>query len=223
MNRQLKKNGCRGTVLMETILVIPLFIVFFSGVTLLGDLMLGRNRLSAADRFAVWLSGSRQAEKADDAVKQETSNRFFPSGEFAEGTKLESFRSHKKKVDWYSIVRGAAKLKLVLPVWAVGCRKGALQLFAADGSGPDSNRWDDLQIPAREISGSDTHSVLMRSKYDIRERTAGQLAQNGPLWYVEYRTAYLDSKGNPNDRPGTLTVCNTAEFTRHPLFTAWSK
>ena len=208
---------------METLMVIPLYIAFLSGIYLLGDLALGRNRLSAADRFAVWLSGSRPAEKGDDAVKQETSNRFFPSGEFADGTRLESFRSHKKKVDWYSLVRGAAELKMEMPVWAAGCRKGALQLFADTGNGPEASLWDDIRLPAREVEEADTHSVLMRSKYDIRERSAGQLAQGGPLWYVEYRTAYLDSKGNPNDRPGTLKVCNTTDYTRHPLFTAWSK
>ena len=132
----------RGSVLMETILVIPLYIAFFSGIYLLGDLELGRNRLAAADRFAVWLAGSRYEDKDDEAVKKDASKAFFPDGEFAEGTKLESFSSGKTKADWYSVVRGAAELKMVLPVWAVGCRKGAIQLFADIGSSPDKELWD---------------------------------------------------------------------------------
>ena len=63
----------RGSVLMETILAIPLFIAFFSGIFVLGDLMLGRNRLTAADRFAVWLTGSRLADQDDDQAKQSAS------------------------------------------------------------------------------------------------------------------------------------------------------
>ena len=213
----------RGTVLMETLLVIPLYIAFLSGIYLLGDLALGRSRLNAADRLAVWLSGCRQTDKDDEAVKNETSKMIFPSGDFAEGTRLQSFRSHKTKVNWYSVVRGAAKLKMALPVWAAGSRTGVIQLFADIGTVPDKNLWDDVQLPAREIQDPDTHSVLMRSRYDEREKSARQLAQGGPLWFKEYRTAYLDAKGNLNDRPSAVQVCDTAEYNRSPQYEAWSK
>ena len=196
----------RGSVLMETILVIPLYIAFFSGIYLLGDLELGRNRLTAADRFAV-----------------DASKAFFPDGEFAEGTKLESFSSHKTKADWYSVVRGATKLKMVLPVWAVGCRKGVIQLFADIGRTPDKELWDKLSFKAREIKEPDTHSVLMRAAYDIREKSGRELAQGGPLWYVEYRTAFIDREGVPNDKPDALSASDGAEYIRNPQFERWSK
>ena len=179
--------------------------------------------MNAADRVAVWLSGCRLAEKEDEAVKKETSEKIFPAGDFAEGTRLQSFRSHKTKVSWYSLVRGAAKLKMVLPVWAAGCRKGVIQLFADIGTAPDKNLWDNVLLPAREIEEPDTHSVLMRSRYDEREQTARQLAQGGPRWYKEYRTAFLDAKGNPNDYPSAVQACDTAEYTRSPQYEAWSK
>ncbi len=217
------KLGSRGTVLMETLLVIPLYIAFLSGIYLLGDLALGRNRLNAADRFAVWLSGCRHADRDDEAVKKDAGQAFFPNGDFAEGTHLQSFSSHRTKVDWYSLIQGAAELKIALPVWAAGCRKGIIQLMAGSDGGADKNLWDDVHFRAREIKDRDTHSVLMRSRYDEREKKAEQLAQGGPRWYVEYRTAYLDAKGKPNDRPGTLQVCETAKYTRLPQYEAWSK
>ena len=213
----------RGSVLMETILVIPLYIAFFSGIYLLGDLELGRNRLTAADRFAVWLSGSRYEDNDDETVKKDASKAFFPDGEFAEGTKLESFSSHKTKADWYSVVRGATKLKMVLPVWAVGCRKGVIQLFADIGRTPDKELWDKLSFKAREIKEPDTHSVLMRAAYDIREKSGRELAQGGPLWYVEYRTAFIDREGVPNDKPDALSASDGAEYIRNPQFERWSK
>ena len=217
------KLDSRGTVLMETLMVIPLFIAFLSGIYLLGDLALGRSRLNAADRFAVWLSGCRHADRGDDAVKKDASKAFFPDGEFAKGTQIRSFSSHRKKVDWYSLVQGASELKIALPVWAAGCRKGIIQLLAGSDGGAEKNLWDDVHFRAREIKDRDTHSVLMRSRYDKREKKARQLAQGGPRWYVEYRTAYLDAKGNPNDRPGAKQVCNTARYTRFPQYEAWSK
>ena len=213
----------RGSVLMETILVIPLYIAFFSGIYLLGDLELGRNRLTAADRFAVWLTGIRYEEKDDDAARQEATEAFFPSGEFAEGTKIESFSSRRTEVDWYAVVRGAAELRMVLPVWAVGCRKGVIQLFADIGTPPDKELWDKLSFKSREIEEPDTHSVLMRADYAVREKPGRELAQGGPLWYGEYRTAFIDRGGRAGDRPGTLSVGNGAEYTRNPQFEVWSK
>ena len=149
------KLDSRGTVLMETLMVIPLFIAFLSGIYLLGDLALGRSRLNAADRFAVWLSGCRHADRGDDAVKKDASKAFFPDGEFAKGTQIRSFSSHRKKVDWYSLVQGASELKIALPVWAAGCRKGIIQLLAGSDGG------------AEKISGTMFISVRAKSRTGI--------------------------------------------------------
>ena len=151
MNVQ-RKNAVaeRGSVLMETVLVLPLYIAFFSGIFMLGDLDSGRNRLTAGDRFAVWASGNRHADGDDDRVKSDTDAAFFPNGEFAEGTNLKAFSSANRKVDFYSVVRGASELKLVLPVWAVQSRKGALKFFADIGTPVDEDKWA-LAPPVRSL------------------------------------------------------------------------
>ena len=217
------RSSTRGSILMETLLVIPLYIAFLSGIFLLGDLGLGRARLTAADRYSVWTAGCRHDEKDDDAVKNETTQSFFPDGEFAEGTKIDSFRSRKTRVNWYALVRGSASLKLALPVWAVQSRKGAIQLLADIGTTPDEAMWDNVSFKARKVEEQDTHSVLMRTDYKIRDKSGKELAQGAPLWFVEYRTAYIDKNGNPGDRPGALSVCSGTEYTRSPFFTAWSR
>ena len=219
-----KISGERGSVLMETILVIPVYIAFFSGILMLGDLELGRNRLSAGDRMAVWLAGNRHLNKDDSAVKSAVSEKFFPKSEFPEGTKLKSFASKKNKVSFYAVVRGGAELKLVLPSWAVNSRKGVIKLLAEAGSSQnDLKRWDDISFPARKIGGKYTHSVLMRTKYDIRDKRGSVLAQGAPVWLTEYLTAYIDRNGVPNDRPGTVTATSVAQYTRYPQFEAWSR
>ena len=216
-------GGDRGSVLMETILVIPLYIAFLSGIFMLGDLGLGRSRLNAADRFAVWLAGNRHLNKDDGAVKSAASTAFFPKSEFAEGTAVESFSSKKTTAGFYAVVRGAAKLKLVLPVWAVQCRKNAIMLFADVGTKPDERRWDNISLPAREIDGKYTHSVLVRTRYAIRDRSGRELAQGAPLWHTEYRTAYIGSSGALNDRPTALNAAGVTEYTRLPQFVSWSR
>ncbi len=221
--RNKSASGAQGSVLMETILVIPLYIAFLSGIFLLGDLELGRNHLIAADRFGVWLSGTRHAEMESDEVKKETSEAFFSNDQFAEGTEVESLRMNPQEVNWYSIVRGGAKLKMVLPQWAVGCRKGVLQILADIGTSPEKEMWDDISFKAREIEENDTHTVLMRAKYEEREKSARELAQGAPGWYREYRTAYIDREGVPNDIPSERTVCEGAEYIRLGDYQLWSK
>ena len=216
-------TGARGSVLMETVLVIPLYIAFLSGIFLLGDLELGRNHLIVADRFGVWLSGTRHAEMESDEVKEEMSEAFFSDEQFAEGTEVESLRMNPEDVEWYRIVRGGSKLKMVLPQWAVGCRKGVLRLFADIGTSPDKEMWDDISFKAREVEENDTHTVLMRADYEDREKSARELARGTPGWYQEYRTAYVDREGVPNDTPSSRTVCEGAEYIRLGEYQLWSK
>ena len=220
---KVKKRGENGSVLMETILVIPLYIAFFSGIFMLGDLELGRSRLNAGDRFAVWLAGNRHLGKDDGAVKSAASGKFFPKSEFSEGTELKSFASNKNKVDFYAVVRGSSELKLALPEWAVGARKGVIKILADVGTKPEEGKWDDISFRAREIDGKYTHSVLMRTKYDLRDRSGRELAQGAPLWHTEYRTAYVSRDGTPNDRPGALAATSVSEYIRNPQFEAWSR
>lgn len=221
-----QRNGsildAHGSVLMETILVIPLYIAFLSGIFLLGDLELGRNHLIAADRFGVWTSGTRHAETESDETKKKTSEAFFSEKQFAEGTEVESLLLNPEDAGWYSIVRGGVKLKMVLPQWAVGCRKGALQVLADIGTSPEKEMWDDISFKAREIEDNYTHTVLMRAKYDEREKSARELAGGGPRWYREYRTAYIDREGVPNDAPSPQTVCEGAEYIRLVEYELWS-
>jgi len=49
----------RGSVLMETVIVIPLFIVLIGGTFWLGDLILAKQKLVVADRYAAWNAGNR--------------------------------------------------------------------------------------------------------------------------------------------------------------------
>ena len=223
-SRHTAKNVERGSVLMETILVIPLFIAFFSGIFVLGDLMLGRNRLTAADRFAVWLAGCRFADMDDGEIKSAASDSFFGSGAFADGTRLQSFKSKKERVNWYALVRGTGELKITLPVWAAGSRKSAIYILADIGTRPDTELWDNVSFKARDTGGEDAHSVVMRVNYDVREKSGRELAVGGPRWNTEYLTAYLTREGSPTDRPRTQSgVCEGTPYNRYPMYDNWSK
>ena len=62
MNKVFDKD--RGSILMETVLVIPLYLVVLSGIFWVGDLALLRSKSTFFDRFAAWSSGNRFARSS---------------------------------------------------------------------------------------------------------------------------------------------------------------
>ncbi|UKI29866.1 MAG: hypothetical protein L6W00_17750 [Lentisphaeria bacterium] len=98
-----------------------------------------------------------------------------------------------------------------------------LRLLADIGTSSEKEMWDDISFKAREIEENDTHTVLMRAEYEDREKTARELAQGTPGWYREYRTAYVDREGVPNDTPSSRTVCAGTEYRRLGEYDLWSK
>ena len=208
----------RGSVLMETLLTIPLFIAFFSGIFVLGEMELGRSRLTAADRCALWHRACRWADADDDSARDATSGALFEEGTFSDKTKLEKFRSRQSSAGWYALFRGTAELKLELPVWAAGTRKGVIELLG--GEGLDKEEWDDLSFKARETGNDPTHSVLMRLNCRDREQPPRVLSGS---WYGEYRTPYLTREGGLSDVPENPgRICTAELFTRYGQFEAWS-
>jgi len=54
-----KERAARGSVLMEFVVVAPLYLVLLGGMFILGELMLERIRMHIGDRYVVWMGGSR--------------------------------------------------------------------------------------------------------------------------------------------------------------------
>lgn len=51
----------RGSVLMEAVIAIPLFLVLIGGTFWIGELILAKQKLVGSDRFAAWNAGNRHA------------------------------------------------------------------------------------------------------------------------------------------------------------------
>ncbi len=56
-----------GSVLMETVLAIPVLLTLLGGVMWIGQLQLNRSRLLAADRYVVWNAANRHRSGVPDA------------------------------------------------------------------------------------------------------------------------------------------------------------
>ena len=69
-----------GSVLLETILVIPLYMVLIGGIMWLGDLILARERLVISDRYAAWNIGNRNSPRTLGGVRAKIQSIFFNPG-----------------------------------------------------------------------------------------------------------------------------------------------
>ena len=70
----------RGSVLLEAILVIPLYAVLLGGIMWVGDLVLARERLVISDRYAAWNIGNRNSPKTLGSLRSKIQKIFFDPG-----------------------------------------------------------------------------------------------------------------------------------------------
>lgn len=109
----------RGSILMETILAIPLFMILLGGIFWIGELMIARQKLVIADRYIAWNKGLRYPDKG--AIDSGTIRRLYfsePGGAPLQNHTLTSASGQIEKVfDWSHAASGQAKLNLKMPDW----------------------------------------------------------------------------------------------------------
>jgi len=109
----------RGSIMMETVLAIPLFMILLGGIFWIGELMIARQKLVIADRYIAWNKGLRYPDKGP--IDQGTIRQLYfsePGGAPLENHNVTAASGKIEKVfDWSHAVSGQAKLNLKMPDW----------------------------------------------------------------------------------------------------------
>lgn len=144
--RPARRQARDGSVLMETVIAIPLFLVLIGATLWMGELNLNRQRSLTADRYAAWNRGNRLggADVSPDGVWQQVFNRDADAA-------VKRVRVRAKSSGWYSEVSATAHTKVSMPAWTHGMIRSGVT-------------WDVLPMTKQEtITGRDgPHLVLMR-------------------------------------------------------------
>ncbi len=140
-----------GSVLLETVIAIPLFMILLGGIMWIGDLMVTRQQLVIADRYAVWNDGCRYQPGGIEpgTIHQ----RFFDSSEHRRPTKVET---EKKEYDWSLEDQGIVQLKMNMPDWTRFMFNAGNIMF--ESGVPE----EEMNLIGRSMGGG--HVVLMRTK-----------------------------------------------------------
>lgn len=112
--------GERGSVLMEGVLVLPIYLMMLGSLFILGDLARGRIKLLEIERFTTWIGGDRwQPAHAQDQILARL--RLFVDTVTAplEDIRLNPVRQEGKFFGnhWIDEVRGYGVLGVKVPYW----------------------------------------------------------------------------------------------------------
>jgi hypothetical protein len=154
----------QGSILLETILAIPLYMILLGGILWIGDLIVTRQQLVIADRYVAWNKGMRHDDRGQTDAG--TVHRLF----FAESNGSPS-QYHRPAAsdgridgtfDWSHRASGQVRLDMRMPEWT-------RYLFNAGQVMYNSG------VPLEEVSamqGRDKpdqrHVVLMRTKEEAQ-------------------------------------------------------
>lgn len=127
----MKVRGREGSVLMEFVIVAPLYLVLLAGLFAVADLAVSRIRLHISDHFVTWVGGSRFCPLGEDGLRDGTlvqsqlrtlydesiggplqENFFKVDSDRDDGTKINAFMG---------LYKGGVRILLVnVPSWVRG-------------------------------------------------------------------------------------------------------
>lgn len=112
-------QSCSGTVLMEWVVMLPIYFSLLSGCFLLGEMIVNKIRLQVGDHTVTWLVGDRMGQQnitPEEAMTYLFSEKFDGNGRFRvdRGTDVEAMNH------FATIYRGGVKFDLALPDWILG-------------------------------------------------------------------------------------------------------
>jgi hypothetical protein len=154
----------RGAVLMETVLAIPLFLIFLGGVMWVGDLLVTRQQLVIADRFVAWNHGLRYPDR--EKTDAGTVHRHFfteANGALSQYHRPSSSDARiDETFDWSHAASGQVRLQMRMPAW-VRSMFNAGQVFY--GSGVPLEQANNLFGRDKE---DQRHVVVMRTREEAK-------------------------------------------------------
>lgn len=174
-----RSRPCRaGSILLEMVIVVPLFMMLIGGMLWIGDLTVTKQKLVIADRYAAWNRGNRYRPGISAATLQsEVQTGFFPG----DANKAVSIATASGNVPrWSHAAYAGVTAQVEMPLWTHGW------VAAGDAAwGSTMGVSNSVSVRGRDIANGPSgfyegHLVVMRSGVFAR-RGGNQVTPNAPL------------------------------------------
>jgi len=217
----------KGSILLETILVIPVLVVLLGGVFWIGELMLSKTKLLMADRYAAWNAGNRHRMNKG-GIQGELQNTYFRYEEVGDQAMEKIVFEGGKPTTWCTPVGATVYLRMVMPEWTEGWLAGSPTW---EGVVPAPN--EKIQV-GRNVPDLSHHALLMRTLYsDHAYRspswTPRMLADWSRPWFAFVYDEEWPEMGDLHPRdPSSLLLATTPggpsgyRHDRHGAYVSWS-
>jgi len=151
------QHSTRGAILLETLIVMPVYLILIGGIMWVGDLMLAKQQAIIGDRYGAWNLGNMH-RGGSAPVGDEIQDNFFP----------ESAHPHQKSrlmppkmfpwVRWWHAASATVSLRVRMPEWTKGWYSSASKVHLGENVSVRQ------RIKGRYPAGSwKNHVVIMRT------------------------------------------------------------
>ena len=208
-----------GSILMETVLIIPLYLVALSGIFWVGDLALLRSKSTFFDRVSAWCSGNRHDEKSSSSIQNDLKQNFLEASKVGD-QQVDYVRLRPKASGqaWSFIAGASVTVSAEPPVWTQSWYKVGLLMMES----PDQEL-KKRSFRSREVESEWMHQTLMRTSDKYRDSvTPKQLAEKMEWLNRVYGSPWPDSWTQVNS-PSVSGGSPCMKYERHNKYVDWSE
>jgi hypothetical protein len=202
---------------METIIVLPLYMVLIGGILWVGDLMLAKQTMVTVDRYAAWNAGNRQLGTPISQSLMESNiwERFF----YRDPNKTNQCPVSGGAANrWWSEAYGGVSTVVHMPDWTRGWLEAEVAWYTSDVPGVHRQPWNlNELIQGRNVAPNadaepsgiwsstyEGHAALLRSPFSANDpsRPMPGRSGGGPSHRSDTEpNARVDSSGQDNGSP----------------------
>jgi len=214
----------RGSILMETALVIPLYLLVLSGIFWVGDLALLRSKSTFFDRFAAWSAGNRHAEGAQSAIRGNLEQNFLQQSRVGD-QKVDDVRTaHTPSSVWSAIAGGTTTVSVKPPVWTEGWRRSGEAMTNGGTSGGNAGGANRTSFRSREgVNAEFFHRTLMRTADTYRDEVRPDALAEKLEWRSRVYMAQWPEEWTKENSAGGSGGHPCLKYERHNAYVQWSE
>jgi len=212
------RHNSRGSILMETVLVIPLYLVILSGIFWVGDLALLRSKSTFFDRVAAWSAGNRFAQGSQSGIKSSLEQDFLQQSQVGD-QQVEKVRTTKgSSPAWSGIAGAATTVALEPPVWTQGWRRVGVAMMEKE-----VDELKKTSFRSREIDDDYLHRTIMRTTDSYRDKVKSRALGEQMAWL---NRVYMGSWPTEWTKEVSQSVSGgnpCLKYDRHMMYVLWSE
>ena len=212
------RHNDRGSILMETVLVIPLYLVILSGIFWVGDLALLRSKSTFFDRVAAWSSGNRFANGSQSSIKSGLEQNFLQASKVGDQHVDKVNTAKGSSSAWSAIAGASTTVSIEPPVWTQGWRRVGVAMMETEAA-----ELKKTSFRSREVEADYMHRTLMRTKDSYRDKAKPRALAEQMEWMSRVHMAPWPTEWTKEISSPVSGGKPCLNYDRYMMYVTWSE